>query len=72
MSNQVLNDELPFHKHPDSTELNLEQLEAVSGGLLGLFSDVDINNAALKAQVSNNLANMRHEMLKAVTQNLRC
>lgn len=40
-----------------STQLNLEQLDAVSGGLM--------------ASVLSNLANMRHEMLKTVANNLR-
>ena len=38
-------------------ELNLGQLEAVSGGLL--------------ATMLSNIANMRHEMLKTVANNLR-
>jgi hypothetical protein len=38
-------------------ELNLDQLEAVSGGLL--------------ATMLSNIANMRHEMLKTVANNLR-
>jgi hypothetical protein len=38
-------------------ELNLDQLEAVSGGLM--------------ATIISNLANMRHEMLKTVANNLR-
>ena len=37
----------PSHEQPDSTELNFEQLEVVSGGLM--------------ATVIANLANMRHE-----------
>lgn len=41
----------------ESTEINLEQLEAVSGGLL--------------ATTLSNLADMRHEMLKTVANNLR-
>jgi hypothetical protein len=49
--------ERPSHEQPDSTELNFEQLEVVSGGLM--------------ATVIANLANMRHESLKAVAQNLR-
>ena len=40
-------------------ELNDEQLKTVSGG------------ATTMASVLTNLANMRHEMLKAVAQNLR-
>ena len=38
-------------------ELNVDQLEAVSGGLL--------------ATMLSNIANMRHEMLKTVANNLR-
>jgi hypothetical protein len=38
-------------------ELNLEQLEAVSGGLL--------------ATMLSNIAQMRHDMLKTVANNLR-
>jgi hypothetical protein len=48
--------ELSLHEL-ESTEINLEQLEAVSGGLL--------------ATTLSNLANMRHEMLKTVANNLR-
>jgi hypothetical protein len=40
----------------ENTEINLEQLEAVSGGLATMLS---------------NIANMRHEMLKTVANNLR-
>jgi hypothetical protein len=48
--------ELSLHEL-ESTEINLEQLEAVSGGLL--------------ATMLSNIANMRHEMLKTVANNLR-
>ena len=48
--------ELPVPEQLDSPELNLEQLKAVSGG---------------QATFITNLANMRHESLKAVAQNLR-
>jgi hypothetical protein len=45
-----------------STELSLDQLEAVSGG---------DQKSALLATTLSNLANMRHEMLKTVANNLR-
>lgn len=43
------------NKHPSKDELQDEKLNAVTGG----------------ATVVTNLANMRHEMLKAVANNLR-
>ena len=51
--------ERPSHDQPDGTELNFEDLEKVSaaGGVL--------------ATTLSNIANMRHEELKAVAQNLR-
>ncbi|MFY9957736.1 hypothetical protein [Bradyrhizobium sp.] len=54
-----LSAEEPGHDRREivSTELNLDQLEAVSAGLL--------------ATTLSNLANMRHEMLKTVANNLR-
>jgi hypothetical protein len=45
-----------------STELSLDQLEAVSGG---------DQKSALLATTLSNLANMRREMLKTVANNLR-
>jgi hypothetical protein len=48
--------ELSLHEL-ENTEIDLEQLEAVSGGLL--------------ATVFSNIANMRHEMLRMAANNLR-
>ena len=50
--------ELTIRRDIGSTELNLDQLEAVSGG-------------SFASTILTNLANMKHEMLKAVASNLR-